>query len=183
MPDVSNDKRDSFRVDMNAVVQLKPVDEDTVNGSDCFPELITLSMMMEANHIDTEINALSERIKDLSVQKTLKLMQMKIDLTLKAQEIEKVQNFGLKPQPLNIGEGGCSFASNANVNIGDRVALAIVQSSHFFTFFPIAHVVEITPSDATPQLHLAFEKLTESDNTVLMQQLFKIQTSQPRSES
>lgn len=183
MPNVSDEQRDSFRVDMNAVVQLKPVKEDTVTGSDYFPELITLSMMMEAKHIDAEINTLSERIKDLSVQKTLKLMQKKIDLTLKAQEIEKVQNQGLKPQPLNIGEGGCSFNSNAKVKVGDRVALAIVQSTHFFTFFPIANVVEISPSETSPKLHLAFEKLTESENTLLMQQLFKIQTSQPRSEN
>jgi hypothetical protein len=47
----------------------------------------------------------------------------------------------------------------------------------------MAKVVEITPSEASPKLHLAFEKLSESENTHLMQQLFKIQTSQPRSES
>ena len=180
MPNFSDERRDSFRVDMNAIAQLKPVTADVINGAECFPELNTYSMMSEAVKLDAEIALLNDRIKDLAVQKTLKLLQKKIDLTLKAQEIEKIQQFELKTQTINIGEGGCSLVSDINVKVGDRVALALIQSSHYFTFFPIARIVELTKLENLTQVHLTFESLTEAENTYLMQHLFKIQTAQAR---
>lgn len=180
MPNNTEERRDSFRVDMNAIVQLKPITADVVNGAECFPELNTYSMISEAVKLDAEIALLSDRIKDLAVQKTLKLLQKKIDLALKAQEIEKIQQFELKTQTINIGEGGCSLVSDLSVAVGDRVALALIQSSHYFTFFPTARIVELTQLENLTQIHLTFESLTEAENTTLMQHLFKIQTAQAR---
>jgi hypothetical protein len=180
MTNTSDEQRDSFRVDMNAIAQIKPVSSEIMSGVEYFPELTTYSAMTEIALLDTEINLLADRIKDLAVQKTLKLIQKKIDLTLKAQEIDKIQELDLKVQTINIGEGGCLLTSTLNVSIGDKVALALVQSSHYFTFFTIARVVELTTLDNQNQVHLTFESLTKPENTMLIQHLFKIQTAQAK---
>ncbi len=171
-----DDRRDSFRVEMAAMISLKPAMADVIEASDCFPELHALALLSENDLVETEINLLSDRIKDLAVKKTIDLLRQQMSLIAKLIDVQTVQKNDLKNQTIDISEGGCSLTTTDSFDINDRVALALIFTPSYFTLFTIAYVTDITKQDDLQILHLGFEGLSELKTQKLVKYMFKAQT-------
>lgn len=176
----TTDRRSAFRVEMIAVAEAKLANEDTINAHECFPDLHVMSLLAESHHIDTELNDVSGRIKDIATQKSISLIQKKLSLLLRLSEVEAFSRAQLASQSIDLSEGGCSITSQEKFALGTRLALAIIRPEDYFSLFAMANVADITSDANGHRLHLRFEPLSEPQNQKLMQQMFRVQTSQAK---
>lgn len=176
----TTDRRSAFRVSMTAVAEAKKADDNIVSAQECFPDLLVMSLLAESHHIDSELTEVSNRIKDIAAQKSINLLQKKISLLLRLSEVEAFSKAQLTSQSIDLSEGGCSLSTSDNYKVGDRLALAIVRPEDYFSLFAMASVADVSKAPEGYRLHLRFESLSDTQNQKLMQQMFKVQTSQAK---
>lgn len=171
------DRRNSFRVDMSAFVQIEAVNKEAVDAGSCFPELHALALLSESTNIDAEITALTERIKDIAVKKTVELIHQKLSIVTKLIDIHATSSDQLSAQTINISEGGCCVNANDKYEPGQRVALALIFTPSYFAHFCFATIAEAEDTTSPESYHLIFEQLTELQKQQLLKHMFKAQTS------
>lgn len=173
----TEERRDSFRVEMTAFVSIEPVDSDCIDASTCFPELHSMALLSESTNIDSEIALLTERVKDIAVKKSLELLQNKINLMTKMIDIQATQSSQLDSQTVNVSEGGCSLVTEKAIENGQRVAVALVFTPSYYAHFAFATVADQHEESGKTWLHLTFESLSETQKQHLLKHMFKAQTS------
>ena len=177
-PSIPDDRRDSFRVEMNAMVSAVKVDGSRiVDASDCFPELHVMALQSQSTVIEQEMNLISDRIKDIAVRKILDLLQQKISLMAKLIDIQTAQANNLKTQLIDISTGGCSIVLPDTLEVGDRMALALIFTPSYFSLFTLATLTEQSDRDGLRKYHFRFENLLESKQQTLLKLMFKAQTN------
>lgn len=178
---LNEERRDSFRVDMTAFVAIAPVGANVADPGSCFPELHSLALLSESGNIDAEIAALTERVKDVTIKKTLELMHQKLSIVTKLIDIHATTQNQLDSQTINVSEGGCCLSSEQKFNDDDRLAVALIFTPSYFAHFAFATVAAIESDGNKNTYHLIFEALTELQKQQLLKHMFKAQTSNPTS--
>ncbi|WP_320827051.1 PilZ domain-containing protein [Reinekea sp.] len=177
-PSLLNDRRDSFRVEMNAMVSIVSLDDTRViDASDCFPQLHAIALQSQSDVIEQEIGLISERIKDIAVRKTLDLLQQKIALMAKLIDVQTAQANSLKTQLIDISIGGCSVTLPDLLQINDRLALALIFTPSYFSLFTLATVSAHSEQGGLQKYHLNFGDLLEAQHQTLLKLMFKAQTN------
>lgn len=175
------ERREYFRIEMTAMVSVLHANDQWVDASDYFPELHSMALLGESGNIDNEINALSERIKDITVKKTIDLLRQKISIVSKLVNINIAQNSQLVSQAVDISEKGCSVHLDQHYTVGQRLAVALIFTPSYFSLFSFATISECSMVGQQYKYLLTFEKLTEPQKQELIKQMFKAQTSNSQS--
>jgi len=177
-PSTPNDRRDSFRVEMNAMVSVVSLDDTrVVDASDCFPQLHAIALQSQSDVIEHEISLISERIKDIAVRKTLDLLQQKIALMAKLIDVQTAQANNLRTQLIDISIGGCSVTLPSTFEVNDRLALALIFTPSYFSLFTLATVCAMRDDEGVHRHHLCFESLLDVQHQTLLKLMFKAQTN------
>jgi len=173
-----NERRGSFRVNMNALISSTKLSAHYLEASEYFPELHSMALLNEANSIEQEMSLVSERIKDLAIKRTIELLRSKVSLLEKLMDIQTVREHKLKLQLIDISEGGCSTQLNKEFRKGERIAIALIFPPTYFSLFAFAEVIDIPNTEDSSHYHLAFTNLTEIQKQMLMKHMFQAQTLQ-----
>ncbi|TCS42576.1 PilZ domain-containing protein [Reinekea marinisedimentorum] len=176
---LNEERRDSFRVDMTAFVATAAVTDDAADAGSCFPELHSMALLSESGNIDSEIVALTERVKDVAIKKTLELMHKKLSIVTKLIDIHATTQNQLDSQTINISEGGCCITSEQQFSANQRLALALIFTPSYFAHFSFASIAAVENDGNKNTYHLVFEPLTEIQKQQLLKHMFKAQTSIP----
>ena len=172
------DQNDAFHVDMTAIVDLKPADAESSDAANCFPELHALALMSETSNIDDELTALTDRIKDITLKKSVSLLHKKLNIITSLIDIKTAQQKNSPPQSINMSEANCRLIKPKGFNIGQRVAIAIIFTPSYFTHFSFAKVSQAKAVDESRLEYLfEFENLTEAQKQQLIKHMFRAQTS------
>lgn len=178
-----NERRDSFRIDIKASVELANFDENIPLANDYFRQLESLSLMSEYAAMDQELNGIVERIKDLAAYKSIELIRKQVSILSKMHTAQELASRNLISQTINISEGGCAVNSENDYRLNDKVAIAIVFHPTYFALFTIGTVIDVEKSsnDAT-KYHLQFDDLTEKQTQQLLKHMFQAQTAQKKQD-
>jgi len=176
----NDDRRDSFRVNMAAMVSIHSVNDDLIDPSDCFPELHAMALLSASNNIEQEIVSLTDRIKDLATKKTIQLLHQKMSLMAKLIDVKAAQDNELTSQNIDISEGGCSVFLNEELQPGQKLAIALIFTPAYFALFSFANIAEACAEDKGFRYHLAFENLPEVQRQQLLKHMFKAQTDKSK---
>lgn len=175
-----NERRESFRIDMQAYVKVMPSDNARINPEDYFSELKSMALVSELKALDNDYFFVSERIKDLAAKKSVDLLQQKVNILSQLMVHQTLEEQSLSAQTINISEGGCLFHSDTRYATGQKLAIAIAFQANFFTLFSFADVVESPPE--SNDLHLQFSGLTERQQQQLIKHMFQAQTDSKKQQ-
>ncbi|MEJ2044227.1 MAG: PilZ domain-containing protein [Reinekea sp.] len=171
-----NDQRKSFRIDTSALIKWATLTPELTPANSYFQDLQSFALRSEIEALSTQIDQISERIKDIAALKSVSLIQQQIKILMKMGAIHQTNLSGLKIQPVNLSEGGCSFLSQQAFTQDDQIALALVFPPGYFSLFTFARVRDCLQANEQFKVHLEFNELTEKQRQELVRFMFQAQT-------
>jgi hypothetical protein len=178
----SDDRRDYFRIDDQAILDVVKVDTPDMNlpPQHHFRHNGMFNLLRELRNIDAENNHILRNIaeQDRELEYYLRGLNQKIELIASSLMEQTEYASAVQPQAVSLSEGGLSFDSEENYAVGDILALQL-------TLLPermgICVYLEITNiCDISPRIGANFIGLREGDRQVLARHIMQVQIIQRR---
>ncbi|MAA63335.1 MAG: PilZ domain-containing protein [Alteromonadaceae bacterium] len=175
----SDDRRDYFRIDDHAGLEIKPLENDDHSDSDlAFDDNQLAPLQNELRRLDQDIRSqlatLAERERLLS--NLMKSFNAKIDTLARIMAFE--QN-PLQPEqwhPVTLSEGGIAFPSDDPSLVEDRfIALRMTLPPEFVQPRAVAQIISISETDGRRWVHTEFTTLDDADRQLISRHVLRWQ--------
>ncbi len=174
-----DEKREYYRIDKQVQLQLRPVDAFTANNGeahDCFDNTYSLSLLAQYHELDQQAQGLLKEIRasQPAIARYLQNLNKKFELlNRELVALQRQNQHGEKElTPINLSEGGLSFASDKALYKDSFVALRLVFLPEYTGVVLFAKVVrcEQQKSD-TYHIAAKFHRSSELQQQMLARQI------------
>ena len=179
------DRRQLFRVDDTAILDIIPVTEESVQSQlaeTCFPRSESFSLMRNIQSIDNENALILRNIHDktpeisayfLAINKKIETVAAVIAKQIISEHADNIS--------VDLSEGGIGFQSNAPLEINQYYAIKIWFNDKMTGIAAYIKVLACQPIDDS-EFHLScqFTALSEVDEKLISRHIMQVQAKQQR---
>lgn len=178
----SDDRRDYFRIDDQAILDVVKVDAHDLNlpPQHHFRHNGMFNLLRELRNIDAENNHILRTIseQDRELEYYLRGLNQKIEIIASSLMEQNEANTSVRPQKISLSEGGISFDSNEDYKEGDYLSLQLTllpERMGICVYLEISNICEVSP-----RIGANFIGLREGDRQVLARHIMQAQILQRR---
>lgn len=181
------EQRRYFRIEDQVLLEYLVVDAQqyhTGSPEAFFPPSAGFKLIRELQAIDHESHHLLSHIADTQreVADYLKVLNQKLDFLARAFVDDQQLQQPVQPRSVSLSEGGLGFSSDTDFPVGTLLALKLTLLSSYVGLIMFGRVTasQAQTDSQEHRISVAFEALTEQDQTTIARHVIKTQAEQRR---